>query len=113
MTKMEKRSENECSGKAVVLKLEDFVEMKCALAAAWQMRNKQCANMNDECSTADQHAKWSEDFDKWFDLDRRTNSVGKPVIIRDPDGGWTNANIRISEDEITVRPDYSRPFRSE
>lgn len=115
MTATEKSLNDDISGKVVFLKAADFVEMKKALTAAWQLRNQQLSNIHDETShvTADVRTKWRNEFRKWFDLDNKTNSVGKPVIIREPDGSWTNANVKITDDEVTVVPDYSRPFTSD
>ena len=113
MTKMERPLVEDISNKVVFLKAADFAEMKKALTAAWQMRNEQLSNMKDENVLADVRSKWRQEFDTWFDLDNKTNSVGKPVVIREPDGSWTNANAKITEDEVTIIPDYSRPFTSD
>lgn len=115
MMTMEKSLNDDVSGKVVFLKAADFTEMKKALAAAWQMRNQQLSNIHGETShvTADIRTKWRDEFRKWFDLDTATNSVGKPVIIRKPDGSWTNANVKITKDEVTIIPEYSRPFISD
>lgn len=115
MTPTEKSSNEDISNKVVFIKAADFAEMKKALVAAWQMRNQQLSNIHGETShvTADVRTKWRNEFRRWFDLDLATNSVGKPVIIRESDGSWTNANVKIAENEVTIIPDYSRPFMSD
>lgn len=115
MSTTEKSLTDDIFNKVVFIKAIDFAEMKKALATAWQMRNQQLSNVHGETShvTADVRTKWRNEFRKWFDLDMATNSVGKPVVIRDHDGSWTNANVKITDDEVTVIPDYSRPFTSD
>lgn len=99
--------------RCVVLKIDDFIEMKRALAAAWQFRNEQLSNLDGNDSSNLYSDKINDDLNIWFELDKKTDSAMKPVIIRDPDGSWTNADITVKDDIIEVRPNYSRPFKDE
>lgn len=50
------------------------------------------------------------------DLLKRVNlekDKHKMLLLREDNGGWANVNIKITDNEISIIPDGSRPFSEE